>query len=396
MGAPSLKGIRVIDASRILAGPYCGQLLADNGADVIKIESHEGDANRSWDPVVNGIGTNYMSANRGKRVVAINLKTEAGQGLLHRLVGEADVFLHNFLPRVANSLRVDYETLSRINPSLIYAGVSGYGAKGPMADRAGYDTMVTGFCGIMSITGEADGPSVRVGVPMLDLTTGILAYSGIISALFARATGKARGQKVDVSLLETGVSLLGFRGLNWLVAGEPQHREGSGFSWVAPYGAYRCQNGSLLMGVPTEAHWKKLCDILDDKDLCTDPKLATNRERVRHNKELTAAIEAILMTQPVAYWDERMGKAGLVSGPINDMEQVFASEQVRANDMVVDVKDDSGNVIPLLGLPFKLSDSAGTVGRAPRAIGQDTDEVLTEILKVSASELSDLRRNGAI
>jgi crotonobetainyl-CoA:carnitine CoA-transferase CaiB-like acyl-CoA transferase len=391
-----LTGIRVLDASRILAGPHCGQMLADNGAEVIKMEPPEGDQNRAWLPVVDGQSTNYLSVNRGKQAITLNLKTAHGRELFHALIRQCDVFLQNYLPDAAVSLAADYETLSRVNPRLIYASIGGYGARGPLRNRPGYDTMVNAYCGIMAMTGEPDRAPVRAGVSAIDMTSGILAYSGILTALLARATGQAEGQRVDVSLLETGITLVGHHALNWMIAGLVDQREGGHNSRIVPYGPHRCQDGDIMLGAPNDGAWLKLCQVLGAQHLLDDPRFATNSSRCEYPETITAALEAILATAPVRSWVERIAAAGIACAPISTLDQVMADEQVLANDMVVHVPTSDGRTMPLVGLPFKLSATPGKPGHAPPILGEHTDAVLQRLLGLGPDELRSLRSDRVI
>ena len=393
---PVLEGIRVLDASRILAGPHCGQLLADNGAEVIKVEPPEGDQNRAWEPVVEGAGTNYLAVNRGKQAITLNLKTAEGRDLLHRLVPHFDVFVQSYLAPVARKLGADYETLSRLNPRLIYVCIGGYGARGPLRDRPGFDTMVNAYCGIMSMTGDADRSPVRSGVSALDMTSGILAYAGVVTALLARATGQAAGQRVDVSLLETGLSLVGHHALNWMIGGIVDQREGGHNSRLVPYGPHRCQDGEVMIGVSNDGVWRKLCPAIGAEHLMDDPRFATNAVRCRNFRAVTAALEAVLTQAPVVHWVEVITAAGVACAPINTLDRVMAEPQVLANDMVVQAPMDDGRTMPLLGLPFKLSATPGRPGHAPPTLGQHTDQVLERFLKLDADARAALRTAGSI
>jgi crotonobetainyl-CoA:carnitine CoA-transferase CaiB-like acyl-CoA transferase len=391
-----LTGIRVLDASRVLAGPHCGQILADNGAEVIKMEPLEGDQNRAWLPVFDGQSTNFLSVNRGKQAITLNLKTARGRELLHGLIGKCDVFLQNYLPEVAVALAADYETLSRVNPRLIYAAIGGYGSRGPLRNRPGYDTMVNAYCGIMAITGDPDRSPVRAGISTIDLTSGILAYAGIVTALLARQTGQARGQRVDVSLLETGVTLLGHHALNWMIGGVIDQREGGHNSRIVPYGPHRCADGDIMMGAPNDNAWTKLCRVLDAPHLLNNPLYATNKSRCEHPQAITAALEAILAGAPVRVWVDRLAAAGIACAPISTIDQVMAEEQVLANDMVVHAPTPDGRTIPLLGLPFKLSETPGKPGHAPPALGANTYDVLHRLLDLSTADLDALRSDHII
>jgi crotonobetainyl-CoA:carnitine CoA-transferase CaiB-like acyl-CoA transferase len=391
-----LEGIRVIDASRILAGPHCGQMLADNGAEVIKVESPEGDQNRAWPPVADGAGTNFLSVNRGKQAITLNLKHAKGQEILQRLVAGADIFIQNFLPPVTARLRVDYETLNAINPDLIYVSVSGYGAKGPMRDHPGFGATSAAFSGIMDLTGEPDGPPLNPGLPFSDMSTGIAAYAGAVTALLARTLGMARGQRVDVSLMETNVALLGPSALNWLVAGKVPHREGAFNRRLAPYGPHRCQDGDIMISAPNDGAWRKLCHAIDAVDLEQDSRFLTNALRSANGAALREALEGVLRKAPIKYWFDRIARAGVACAPINAVDQVLSDEQVLANEMVVHAPKRDGGTMPLLGLPIKLSVTPGRPGRAPPHLGEDTDSVLQRLLGFDSNALAALRGDGVI
>lgn len=395
MGA--LDGLKVIDLSRVLAGPFCGQLFAENGADVIKIEAPEGDLNRAF-PLVLGDGesTNFLSVNRGKRDITLNLKSPAARDVLDRLLADADVLIQSFLPKVAKSLGVDWERVHALNPDLVYVSISGYGAKGDLAGKPGYDTMVAAYSGVMSLTGEPDRPPVRPGVTTIDLSTGMLAYSGALTALMARATGKARGQRVNVSLLESGVTLLGFHAVSWLAKGHLDVREGAGYSSLAPYDAYRAKDGEIMIGAPTEAMWAKACAALGAEPLMADRRFKTNADRCANREALRQEIEARLAAETVAEWTRRLEAAGVATSPINTIDRILEDPQVLANDMVVDCPAPDGTSQRLIGLPFKLTETPGAPGAAPPRAGQHNREVLRERLGLTDADIDALEAEGAI
>jgi len=393
---PVLEGIRVIDASRILAGPHCGQILADNGAEVIKVETPDGDQNRIWPPVAEGAGMNFLSVNRGKKDITLNLKDPRGQAILHRLVATADIFVQNFLPSVAGRLRVDFETLNAVNPDLIYVSVSGYGSKGPLRDYPCFGATSAAFSGVMDLTGEPDGPPQNPNVPFSDMSTGIAAYAGAMTALIARMLGKARGQRVDVSLVETNVALLGPNALNWLVAGRVPHRQGAYNERLAPYGPYQCQDGGIMISAPNDSVWHKLCVAIGAEALEQDPRFATTEKRAANGVALREALEAVLQTAPVAHWFRRIADATVACAPINPVDRVLSDEQVLANDMVVTVPRRDGGTMRLLGSPIKLSETPARPGWAPPRLGEDTDVVLQELLGMQPAELATLRSDGVI
>jgi crotonobetainyl-CoA:carnitine CoA-transferase CaiB-like acyl-CoA transferase len=395
MGA--LDGVKVLDLSRVIAGPYCCQLLADNGADVIKVEAPGGDMNRSFPTVISpGHSTNFRSSNRGKRGITLNLKNPDAQRIMHALASKVDVVVQSFLPKTAATLGADYETLSLLNPRMIYASISGYGAKGDLKDKPGYDTMVTAFAGIMSLTGEADGPPTRPGVIAVDMSTAMLAYGGIVSALLARAEGRAGGQRVDVSLLESAVSLLSFRGLNYLQMGNVDQREGAGYNAITPYGSYRCADGDILIGAATQANWLTLCRTLKFEGLAGDPRYADNAARSANSDALRTDLEAILASATMDEWLGRLEVAGVPSAPINTVDRVLDHPQVRANGMVVSVPTADGGSMDLLGNPINFSATPGEVGAAPPSPGQHNVEVLGEVLGMSEAEVTKLAEDGVL
>jgi len=395
MGA--LDGIRVLDLSRVLAGPYCGQLLADNGADVIKVEAPGGDMNRTFPHVLGpGESTNFRSVNRGKRDITLNLKDPAAREIVYRLVEKMDVVIQSFLPATTKSLGVDWETLSAINPNLIYVTVSGYGQKGELREKAGYDLMVAAYGGVMSLTGEPDRPPVKAGVTLVDLGTGMLAYSGVVTALAARAMGKGGGQRVDVSLLETAVSMLGYHAVGYLADGRIDRREGSGYITIAPYGAFKCGEHDIMIGSPTEGGWVKLCGVLGVPGLATDPRFRSNDDRCANLDALRVELETALAKQPMAHWLEAIEAAGLPVAPINTIDQVLNDPQVLANDMVVPSRTSDGQEVRLLGLPFKLSGTPGKPGAAPPRPGEHNVAVLGELLGMTEGDVRALEAGGAM
>jgi len=393
---PVLDGIRVIDASRILAGPHCGQMLADNGAEVIKVEAIEGDQNRKWPPIADGAGVSFLSVNRGKQGISLNLKHPKGQELLRKLVATADIYIQNFLPSVTSRLGTDYETLNRVNPDLIYVSITGFGTRGPMRDHPGFGAMAAAFSGIMHMTGEPDGPPLNPGIPVADMATSILAYAGAVTALVARMSGKARGQRVDVSLLETSVAMLAPTAMNWMIAGQQPHREGAFNTKLAPYGPYHCKDGDIMIGVTNDGVWRKFCQGIGAAALANDPRFTTNELRCDNRTELRKRLEAVLEQATIEQWFGRLAETGVACSPINTVEGVCSHEQVLANDMIIRVPRRDGGTMPLIGLPLKLSATPGEPGKAPPSLGEDTDGVLQRILALDNDALATLHREGVI
>ncbi|CAM3849983.1 CaiB/BaiF CoA transferase family protein [Bordetella tumulicola] len=393
---PALEGIRVIDVSRVLAAPFCGQLLADMGADVIKVEGPKGDENRGWPPFnESGQSCNFMSVNRGKRGITLNLKTERGRELLYQLLEKADVLIHNYLPEVAAPLGIDEALFRQRFPHLIVCGISAFGAHGPMRNRPGYDSLLQAFSGIMGFTGERGGKSVRSGVSFVDMTTGVFAYSGVLSALMRRVrTGK--GSNVQVSLLETAIALLSYHGVSWLEAGVLPEKEGSGLWNQVPYQAFQCQDKELATGALNDATWRRMCDAIGRPDLRDDPSLATNAQRLERREEVIGIFAEAFRHDTAAAWTERLGERGVPVAPMHTVADALTHEQSLANQMVMQMTDQDGRSLRLLGMPFKIGHPASFARRPPPRLGEHTDEVLQELASLSPQDLAALRAQEVI
>ena len=390
------SGIRVLDLSRVLAGPSCGQLLADFGADVIKVEDVGGDENRKWAPVVDGESANYLSVNRGKRGMTLNLKSPAGQEVLAALVARSDVVIDSFLPAVAQRLGVDDERLRAIRPDLVHVTISGYGHEGPLASRPGYDLMLQAFSGMMAMTGERDGGPIRAGASFIDMATGLLAFSGVSTALYARLAGQAAGQHIRVSLLETAIALLGYHIPAYTLAGKLPPRDGSGVWHIVPYQAFRTRDGYVLAGATNDAAWQRLCQAIDAPELGANPAYATTVLRIENRAPVIAALSAIFLTRETAAWVKRLDAANVPCSPVNDIAQALEHPQVQAMGMVLDVADRNGRPLRLAGVPLNLSATPAEPGGAPPRLGEHTDTILKKELGLSDEEISALRKEGAI
>jgi len=394
MGA--FSGVRVLDLSRVLAGPSCGQLLADFGADVIKVEDVGGDENRKWAPVVDGESANYLSVNRGKRGMTLNLKSAAGQEILAALVAGSDVVIDSFLPAVAERLGVGDATLRAIRPDLIHVTISGYGHDGPLASKPGYDLMLQAFSGMMAMTGERDGGPIRAGASFIDMATGMLAFSGVSAALYARLAGKAAGQHIRVSLLETAIALLGYHVPAYTLAGKLPPRDGSGVWHIVPYQAFATRDGYVLAGATNDAAWQRLCAAIDAPDLAANPAYATTALRIENRALLIAALSAIFLTGETAGWVRRLDAANVPCAPVNDLAQTLAHPQVQAMRMVLDIAGRKGGALRVAGVPLNLSATPAEPGGAPPLLGEHTDSILKNELRFGDDKIAALRQEGVI
>lgn len=392
----ALAGIRVLDLSRVLAGPYCGQLLADFGADVIKVEDVRGDENRRWEPIIEGQSANYLSVNRGKRAITLNLKSAEGQEILKGLVARSDVVIDSFLPEVACRLGVDDESLRKVQPSLVHVTISGYGAAGPLRNRPGYDLMLQAFTGMMSITGEPGGGPIRSGASVIDMSTGMLAYAGVMTALFARQGGAAQGQHIQVSLLETGLALLGYHLVDHAANGRQPVRGGSGVWSIVPYQVFDTQDGAILAGATNDTTWKRLCDELDLPSLAADAAYATAAARIANREPLIERLQAAFRCQCTNEWMRRLDAAGVPCSPVHDIGQALAHPQVEANEMVVRAADAKGMERHMVGVPIKMTATPARPGSAPPYLGEHTDGILAELFGFDAARLQELRNQGVI
>ena len=392
----ALAGIKVLDLSRVLAGPSCGQLFADMGADVIKIEDREGDENRRWLPVVDGRGANFMSVNRGKRGITLNLKNPRGQEILSRLVRRSDVLIENFPPDTAARLGLGWETLSAINENLIHLSITGYGSRGPLRNRPGYDNMLQAFTGMMAMTGEADVGPARLGPSMIDMGTGMLAFAGACAALVARAEGRAKGQHVETSLLQTGVAQLGYHFTAYTMAGVIPQRTGSAVWHIVPYQAFRTADGWVLAGATNDAAWARLAEAIGMAHLVTDPLYVDARGRSERREELIALISPKFLAHSTAQWVERLDAARVPCSPVQDVAQVIAHPQVAAMNMVHEVDDGRGGTLKLAGVPLNMSATPPQPGSRPPNLGEHTASVLRDELGYSPEEIASMRAEEAI
>ena len=403
-GVPqSLAGVRVLDLTRVLAGPWCTQVLADLGADVIKVERPgSGDDTRGWGPpfLKDGEGNEtpesayYLCANRNKRSLTVDLSSAEGQAVIRRLAMRSDVLVENF--KVGDMARhgLDAATLRAAHPRLVYCSITGFGQDGPYAQRAGYDFAVQGLGGLMSVTGAADGEPQKVGVAVADLFTGMYATVAILAALRHRdATGE--GQAIDMALLDAQVAMLANLGSHYLVGGEVPARQGNAHANIVPYQVFAVADGHIIVAVGNDRQFARLCELLGLAALGQDARFATNAGRVRHRDALIPVLQSVFRARGRHAWLTVLEAAGIPCGPVNDLAEVFADPQVRARGMIVETAHPQVDTVPLVGSPLKLSATPVEPPRAPPMLGEHTFDVLREA-GFSENEIATLRANGAV
>ena len=403
--AQALAGVRVLDLTRILAGPTCTQLLGDLGADVIKIERPgAGDDTRKWGPpYVQGSdgptaeSAYYLCANRNKRSVAIDIASEAGQALLRRLLAKCDVLVENFKVGDLARYGLDWAQLKGEFPWLVYCSITGFGQTGPYAPRAGYDYLAQGLGGIMSLTGAPEGPPMKVGVGIADLMCGMYATVAILAALRHRdATG--HGQHIDSALLDTQVAWLANEATNFLLSGQVPKRQGTEHPNIVPYQTFATADGYVILAVGNDAQFQKWCRFAGATELAADPRFATNSLRVEHRRELYARMPEHMRAKTTAEWVAGLAGIGVPCGPVNTLDQVFADPQVQARGMRIDLPhpDAAAGSVPLVANPLKMSLTPPAYRHGPPTLGQHTDQVLAELLGLGEAELAGLHEAGTI
>jgi len=392
----ALTGLTVLDLTRVLSGPFATMTLADLGADVVKIEQPgTGDDTRQWGPPFQGDEAAYfLSVNRNKRSLAVDLKMTDGLALVRDLARRADVVVENFRPGTAARLGLGYDDLSADNPVLVYASISGYGQTGPDSHRAGHDAIAQARSGIMSVTGEADGPPVRVGVSSADLVAGMWAVIGILAALRERDRS-GQGQWVDISLLDGSVSWLTYVAAGYFATGTRPPRYGSAHPTIAPYQGFATKDGDLMLAVGNDAIWRRFAPVAGLDDLVDDPRFATNPLRVSHRDELLPLVADAMASRTSAQWVEVLDAAGVPVGPIQTVDEVVTDPQVLARGMVGEVEHPTAGTLRTIGCPVRLTATPPQVRTAPPLLGQHTDDVLAE-LGVDATRLAELRSSGAV
>lgn len=392
MNPETLNGIRILDFTRVLAGPFCTMLLGDMGADVIKIESPKGDETRAWGPPWAGDqSAYYLSVNRNKRSITLNLKTAEGQRIARQLAAKSHIVIENFKPGQMAEFGLSYDELRADNPALIYASITGFGQTGLYAERPGYDAVIQAMSGLMSITGERDGTGMKVGVAVSDVFTGLFTLSGVLAALrYAETNGQ--GQYLDINLLDSQLSALVNVASNALVSGQTPKRYGNQHANIVPYQTFSAADQDFVVAVGNDGQFATLCQIMEREDLCLDPLYSTNPERVRNRESLIPLLQSIFKTRPAEAWVEALTGRGIPAGPINTVDAALDDPHIQARGLVQQTTLSNGETLKFVASP--LMDKG--VRYPPPALGQHTDEILREVLGLDHNLIMQLRTNGVI
>ena len=393
-----LDGIRIIDLSRILAGPYCTMMLGDLGADVIKIERPgQGDDTRTWGPpyTESGQSAYFISTNRNKRSMTLNLKSEKGLAILKELIQQGDVLIENFRAGTMAGWGLDEAALQQLRPDLIYATITGFGYDGPYRDKVGYDFMIQAMGGVMSVTGPPDREPIRAGIAIADIATGMFASSAILAALFKRErTGE--GQRIDMALLDSQLALMTYVASNYLVSGELSERYGNAHPNIVPYQEFKAADGYFAFAAANDRQWRKFCTAVNQPDWATDERFATNPARVQNREQVVAMLRDLFTTQPIAHWMALCDEIGVPVAPINNIAQTLADPQIRARQMQIEVEDERNGRIPLLTSPLNIPTAPTDVRLPPPYLGQHSDDILQELLGYGPDQIAALREEGVI
>lgn len=392
-----LDGIRVLDLTRVVAGPYCAMFLGDLGAEVVKVEQPgAGDDTRGWGPpFTGGESAYYLCINRNKKSITLDLKSAEGVELLRQLAKAADVVIENFRPGTMERLDLGEKQLREINPRLIYASLTGFGANGPMSDWPGYDLIVQAWGGLMSITGTPEGEPVKVGVAIIDLVAGLMLGKAITAALFAREKIGV-GQRIDTSLLEAEVASLINVGSNYLIGGKIPNRWGNAHPNIVPYQNFKTADGYFVLGVASETIWRRFCQAIARPDLTDDPRFANNSKRVQNRTALIALLTEIFLSRPNESWLKLLHDAEVPCAPVQTIDQVFQAPQVLEREMLVDVEHPTAGKVPMAGIPVKFSVTPASVRLPPPLLGEHNREVLKTWLDMSDEEIEDLKGKSIV
>jgi formyl-CoA transferase/CoA:oxalate CoA-transferase len=392
----ALTGITVLDLTRVLSGPYCTMVLADMGARVIKVEQPgTGDDTRQWGPPFVGSESAYfLSINRNKESVSLDFKHPLGREVLDRLIARADVLVENFKPGTMDRAGFGWEALHARHPGLIYASISGYGQTGPRRNEPGYDAVIQAEGGLMSVTGDAEGPAYRLGVAISDIVSGLFAAQGVMAALFARA-GTGDGQRVDIGMLDTTAALLTYQAGNYFATGQSPVRMGNRHPTIAPYETFNTSDGEIVIAVGNDGIWKRFCPAIGRPELADDPRFRSNRERMAHYEVMKPELDRALAAKTRAEWTQVLRAASVPCGAVRDVSEVLADPQLGARSMVATLEHPTVGATRVIGTPIKLSNTPGSVRTAPPTLGQHTEAVLAE-LGYDREMIASLKTSGAV
>lgn len=397
---PPLNGVRVLDTARVLAGPFCGQLLADLGADVIKLERPgAGDDTRGWGPPYlpgfSDLSAYFLSCNRGKRSVTLDIASPEGSDLFHQLLAKCDVLIENFRTDSAAKLGLTPETLLARHPRLIACSISGFGRTGPLADSPGYDFAIQALSGLMGITGPADGPPYKVGVAVADILTGLYASNAILAALHARSRS-GHGYAIDLALADCALAAQVNVAQAYLTGGTVPQRQGNAHLQIVPYQLFATADGYIVLNVGNDGQWRAFCQAADAPELGADPRFATNRQRVERRAEVVPQVEALMARLPTAEWEQRLRDTGVPHAVVRSYADVFADPQTAARGMKLTVRDPQGDAVDLVGNPVKLHGAPAVEPTMPPRLGEQTASVLSELLGLDAAAIDAFRSKGIL
>jgi formyl-CoA transferase len=395
---PLLQGVRVLDLSRVLAGPYCTMMLGDLGADIIKVEAPgSGDDTRHWGPpfAAGGESAYFLCVNRNKRSLTLNLKSEQGLMILKDLIRQSDVLVENFRVGALDKWGLAYEALQELKPGLIYCTITGYGYTGPYCHLPGYDFIIQAQGGVMSITGPEQGEPYKVGVAVADITAGLFACNAILAALFEHQRS-GRGQRIDISLLDSQVAWLANVGSNYLISGEKPARFGNAHPNIVPYQTFKAQDGYFALGIGNDNQWSQFCQKAGKSGWVDDPRFSTNADRVKNRSDLIPLLDELFAQHEIAQWLSVLEAIGVPCGPINTIDQVMADPQVQAREMVIDVEHPSAGNVRMVASPLKIPTAPVVMRLPPPMLGEHTEQILQELLGLDQSAVQDLRASQVI
>ena len=392
----ALEGVKVLDLTQIMAGPYCTMMLADMGADVVKVEKPNGgdDTRRMGPPFIEGESAAFLGINRNKRSIVVDLRSDEGREIVMDMVRRYDILVQNFRPGSLERMGLGYEQVRELNPAMVYCTISGFGVTGPYATRGGFDLVTQGMSGLMSVTGHPDSPPTKVGVPLCDLNAGMFAAIGILTA-YINCLKTGEGQHVDTSLLEGGIAYTFWESAMYFATGDVPGPKGSAHRLTAPYQAFETSDGYVNIGAANQANWERLCAAIGRYELVSDPRFVEPRDRMDNLDELIATLEQTFSQRSSGYWLDALEAAGVPAGPIYDIQQVYDDPQVRAREMIVETEHPVAGRTNNIGIPVKLSETPGRFQRPAPTLGQHTDEVLRE-LGWPGKKIAALRSQGVV